>query len=66
MNTALDLELEDDTGADERFDKLREECGVMAVYNHADAARLTYWGLVCVAASRAGVGWDCGGGWAQR
>jgi amidophosphoribosyltransferase len=27
------------------FDKLREECGVMAVYNHHDAARLTYWGL---------------------
>jgi amidophosphoribosyltransferase len=27
------------------FDKLREECGVMAVYNHADAARMTYWGL---------------------
>lgn len=31
--------------ADEHFDKLREECGVMAVYNHPDAARLTYWGL---------------------
>ena len=31
--------------ADEHFDKLREECGVMAVYNHSDAARLTYWGL---------------------
>jgi amidophosphoribosyltransferase len=30
---------------DEHFDKLREECGVMAVYNHPDAARLTYWGL---------------------
>jgi amidophosphoribosyltransferase len=27
------------------FDKLREECGVMAIYNHFDAARLTYWGL---------------------
>ena len=27
------------------FDKLREECGVMAIYNHSDAARLTYWGL---------------------
>jgi amidophosphoribosyltransferase len=27
------------------FDKLREECGVMAVYGHQDAARLTYWGL---------------------
>ncbi len=31
--------------SDEHFDKLREECGVMAVYNHADASRLTYWGL---------------------
>ncbi len=31
--------------AQERFDKLREHCGVMAVYNHPDAARLTYWGL---------------------
>ncbi|WP_089409799.1 amidophosphoribosyltransferase [Granulicella rosea] len=30
---------------DAPFDKLREECGVMAVYNHPDAARLTYWGL---------------------
>src|SRR6185312_10819647 len=27
------------------FDKLREECGVMAIYNHPDAARYTYWGL---------------------
>src|ERR1700743_346985 len=27
------------------FDKLREEWWVMAVYNHSDAARLTYWGL---------------------
>src|ERR1039458_4591576 len=26
------------------FDKLREECGVMAVYGHPDAARMTYWG----------------------
>ena len=34
----------DSTGG-ERFDKLREHCGVMAVYNHPDAARLTYWGL---------------------
>ncbi len=31
--------------ADEHFDKLREECGIMAIYNHADAARMTYWGL---------------------
>ena len=37
---------EDDlTSADQHFDKLREECGVMAVYNHHDAARMTYWGL---------------------
>jgi amidophosphoribosyltransferase len=37
----------DDLTADDEtpFDKLREECGVMAVYNHPDAARLTYWGL---------------------
>ena len=34
-----------DDPADERFDKLREECGVMAVYGHSDAARMTYWGL---------------------
>ncbi len=31
--------------SDTHFDKLREECGVMAIYNHPDAARLTYWGL---------------------
>ncbi len=31
--------------ADDHFDKLREECGVMAIYNHPDAARMTYWGL---------------------
>jgi amidophosphoribosyltransferase len=36
---------EDETEADEHFDKLREECGVMAIYNHPDAARMTYWGL---------------------
>ncbi len=47
------------------FDKLREECGVMAVYNHPDAARMTYWGLVCAAASWAGVGGDCECGWAE-
>ena len=35
----------DDVEADDHFDKLREECGVMAIYNHSDAARLTYWGL---------------------
>ena len=34
-----------DNEADDHFDKLREECGVMAIYNHPDAARLTYWGL---------------------
>jgi amidophosphoribosyltransferase len=38
-------EPEDDNEADDHFDKLREECGVMAIYNHPDAARLTYWGL---------------------
>jgi len=27
------------------FDKLREECGIMAVYGHSDAARMTFWGL---------------------
>src|SRR5437868_5497128 len=37
------FELEDEDGT--AFEKLREECGVMAVYNHSDAARLTYWGL---------------------
>jgi amidophosphoribosyltransferase len=43
MNAAVELELED---ADVTpFDKLREHCGVMAVYNHPEAARLTYWGL---------------------
>ncbi len=37
---------EDDlTLADQHFDKLREECGVMAIYNHPDAARMSYWGL---------------------
>src|SRR5580692_10137967 len=40
-NPAEDLEEEDGTP----FDKLREECGVMAVYGHPDAARMTYWGL---------------------
>jgi amidophosphoribosyltransferase len=41
-------DIEDDATpheAEEHFDKLREECGVMAVYNHHDAARMTYWGL---------------------
>ncbi len=31
--------------ADDHFDKLREECGIMALYNHPDAARMAYWGL---------------------
>ncbi len=38
------VEIEED-GDENPFDKLREECGVMAVYNHPDAARMTYWGL---------------------
>jgi amidophosphoribosyltransferase len=37
------LDVDDEDGMP--FDKLREECGVMAVYGHADAARMTYWGL---------------------
>jgi amidophosphoribosyltransferase len=42
----FDVSAEFDDGEDGTpFDKLREECGVMAVYNHSDAARLTYWGL---------------------
>ena len=40
MSTADHCNIEDTP-----FDKLREECGIMAVYNHPDAARLTYWGL---------------------
>jgi hypothetical protein len=39
----VDVEMDEEDGTP--FDKLREECGVMAVYNHSDAARLTYWGL---------------------
>jgi amidophosphoribosyltransferase len=35
----------DQDGDNLPFDKLREECGVMAVYGHDDAARMTYWGL---------------------
>ncbi len=41
MTPSIEQEEEDKTP----FDKLREECGVMAIYNHPDAARLTYWGL---------------------
>jgi amidophosphoribosyltransferase len=49
MNNEL-TKLEDDVMEDMQddatpFDKLREECGVMAIYNHPDAARMTYWGL---------------------
>ena len=40
--TQVLAEAEDDATP---FDKLREHCGVMAVYNHPDAARMTYWGL---------------------
>ena len=39
QNNPVDEMDEDDATP---FDKLREECGVMAIYNHADAARLTY------------------------
>ena len=41
LSETLDVDDEDSTP----FDKLREECGVMAVYGHPDAARMTYWGL---------------------
>ena len=41
ISALLETEHKDSTP----FDKLREECGVMAVYNHPDAARMTYWGL---------------------
>src|SRR5580704_11462571 len=40
-DTYVEIEDQDSTP----FDKLREECGVMAVYGHPDAARMTYWGL---------------------
>ena len=40
-----DQPIVDDEGDGTPFDKLREECGVMAVYGHPDAARMTYWGL---------------------
>ena len=42
-SSVMDAHDEDDDATP--FDKLREECGVMAVYNHHDAARMTYWGL---------------------
>jgi amidophosphoribosyltransferase len=38
-------EVERDEEDSTPFDKLREHCGVMAVYGHPDAARMTYWGL---------------------
>ena len=40
-----DLELEIEMEGDDHFDKLREECGIMAIHNHPDAARYTYMGL---------------------
>ena len=36
-DTSVEIEDQDSTP----FDKLREECGVMAVYGHPDAARMT-------------------------
>src|SRR6202050_3100865 len=40
-----DLELEIEMEAEDHFDKLREECGIMAIHNHPEAARYTYMGL---------------------
>src|ERR1700733_12727834 len=40
-NPVEELDEEDETP----FDKLREEGGVMAVYNHPEAARMTCWGV---------------------
>src|ERR1700722_2583255 len=45
MDTALNNERNEELDDNTPFDKLREECGVMAIYNHPDAARMTYWGL---------------------
>jgi amidophosphoribosyltransferase len=45
LNSVVEDELHEDTDDGAPFDKLREECGVMAVYGHPDAARMTYWGL---------------------
>ncbi len=36
---------EDEMEGEDHFDKLREECGVMAIYDHPEAARFTYMGL---------------------
>jgi len=44
-DTSAGIEAQDEEEDSTPFDKLREECGVMAVYNHHDAARMTYWGL---------------------
>ena len=41
----IDPELQPLPDADVPFDKLREECGVVAIYNHPDAARQVYLGL---------------------
>jgi len=41
------------------FDKLHEECGIFGIYNHPEAANLTYLGLYASAASRAGSQWNC-------
>jgi amidophosphoribosyltransferase len=38
----IDLDLDDD---EVPFDKLKEECGVFAVYGHPEAANITYLGL---------------------
>ena len=38
-------QFEVESEGEEHLDKLREECGVMAVYNHPEAARMTYMGL---------------------
>jgi amidophosphoribosyltransferase len=43
--SGVGVDVEDEEGDETPFDKLREECGVMAIYNHPDAARMTYWGL---------------------
>ena len=43
--TAAGEPIEDEQDDPTPFDKLREHCGVMAIYNHPEAARLTFWGL---------------------
>ncbi len=50
---------------DEHLDKLREECGVMAVYNHPGCGAAYVLGALFAAASRAGIRGDCVGGWEQ-